>query len=587
MQVLSSLTNKAALIGHLAVAVASALLIVSTATATQAQTWASTATQGITISNMPSATDAGPLDSQTSISVVVGLKTQNVSALQQLVRAENTPGNPLYQTTITPQQFLSSYAPTSSQVQAVTNYLQSFGFTNITVEPNNLLIEANGTAAAAASAFNTSFEQYILNGSTMYANTQPAQVPSSLSGTVLAVLGLNTVNRMATPLAVRTSGDCAESVCLLNSEAPQGFWQAYDVGSTPTGSKTPIAIFIFGSSANIEDDLHVAEKANGLPLVPVQIQQIGTTNPSNLGGGEWQLDSQFSTGMAGAVKKLYIYDVSDPIDADIAQGFSHFVTDNLARAGSASFGECEYGPYLDGAAAIIDGELLEGSAQGQSVFASSGDTGAACSVLPVDVNGTPDAGLPMVSYPASSIYVMGVGGTSLFLNSTGGYSEEIAWNSGGGGIAQFSYCGYWQQNADVLSCEDGAKGVPDIAMDADPYETAATIYYECGSAGASACQETGVGGTSLSSPLSLGVWARLLSASNNKLGYAPPNLYNFYQPGTYGVESTDPGFNDITVGTNGLYAAAPGWDFTSGLGSFDVSAINALLNPPKTTTKTK
>ncbi len=192
----------------------------------------------------------------------------------------------------------------------------------------------------------------------------------------------------------------------------------------------------------------------------------------------------------------------------------------------------------------------------------------------------------MVSYPASSIYVMGVGGTSLFLNSTGGYSEEIAWNSGGGGIAQFSYCGYWQQNADVPSCEDGDKGVPDMAMDSDPYETAATIYYQCGSAGASACEESGIGGTSLSSPLSLGVWARLLSASNNKLGYAPPNLYKFYQPGTYGVESSDPGFNDITVGTNGLYSALPGWDFTTGLGSFNVSAINALLNPPKTT-KTK
>ncbi len=337
-----------------------------------AQTWVPTATQGITLANMPSATDAGPLNPQTGISVVVGLKTQNVSALQQLVRAENTPGNPLYQTTITPSQFLSKYAPTSTQVKAVTNYLQSFGFTNITVEPNNLLIEANGTAAAAASAFNTSFEQYILNGSTVYANTKPAQVPSSLNGTVLAVLGLNTVSRMSTPLAVRTSGDCAESLCLLNSEAPQGFWQAYSVGSTPTGSKTPIAIFIFGSSANIENDLHFAEQANGLPLVPVQIQQIGTTNPSDLGGGEWQLDSQFSTGMAGAVKKLYVYDVSDPIDADIAQGFNHFVTDNLARAGSASFGECEYGPYLDGAAAIIDGVLLEGSSQGQSIFVVHG-----------------------------------------------------------------------------------------------------------------------------------------------------------------------------------------------------------------------
>ncbi|MGA7930371.1 MAG: S53 family peptidase [Candidatus Sulfotelmatobacter sp.] len=558
------------------------LILGASLNSASAQTWAPTATQGITLSNMPSATDAGPLNPQTNISVVVGLKTQNVSALQQLVRAENTPGGPLYQTTITPQQFLTSYAPTSSQVQAVTNYLQNSGFTNITVEPNNLLIEANGTAAAAASAFNTSFEQYILKGSLVYANTQPAQVPESLSGTVLAVLGLNTVARMTTPLTVRTAGDCAESVCLLNSEAPQGFWQAYDVGSTPTGSKATIAIFIFGSSVGIENDLHVAEQANGLPQVPVQIQQIGITNPSDLGGGEWQLDSQFSTGMAGTVKKLYIYDVTDPIDADIAQGFNHFVTDNLARAGSASFGECEYGPYLDGAAAIIDGVLLEGAAQGQSVFASTGDTGAACSVLPYDTNGDPDSGLPMVSYPASSIYVTGVGGTSLFLDSSGDYSEEIAWAAGGGGIAQFSYCGYWQQNADVLSCEDGDKGVPDIAMDADPYETAATIYYACGSSGPSACEESGVGGTSLSSPLSLGVWARLLSASNNKLGYAPPNLYSFYQPGDYGVGSTDPGFHDITVGNNGLYSAGPGWDFTTGLGSFDVSAINALLNPPKT-----
>ncbi len=557
------------------------LLLGASLTTASAQTWVPTATQAITISNIPTAIDAGPLNPQTNISVVVGLKTQNVSALQQLVKAQNTPGNAAYQTTITPAQFLSTYAPTSSQVQAVTSYLQSFGFTNITVEPNNLLIEANGTAAAAASAFNTSLELFNVNGSLVYANTQPAQVPNSLGGTVLAVLGLNSVNRMTTPLATRSAGECAESLCLLNSEAPQGFWQAYDVGSTPTGSNTSIAIFIFGSSAGIANDLHVAEQANGLPQVPVQVQQIGTPNPSDLGGGEWQLDSQFSTGMAGSVKKLYIYDVSDPIDADIAQGFNHFVTDNLARAGSASFGECEYGPYIDGAAAIIDGILLEGSAQGQSVFASSGDTGAACSVVPVDTNGDPDTGLPMVSYPASSIYVTGVGGTSLFLDSNGNYSNEVSWAAGGGGIAQFSYCGYWQQAASVLSCTDGSKGVPDIAMDSDPYETAATIYYNCGSAGASACQETGIGGTSLSSPLAMGVWARLLSTSNNKLGYAPPHLYSFYQPGTYGVGSTDPGFHDITVGNNGLYSAVPGWDYTTGLGTFDVSAMNALLNPPK------
>src|ERR1700678_2143556 len=145
------------------------LILVASVQSASAQTWASTATRAITLANMPSATDAGPLSPSTSISVAVGLHTRNVSALQQLVRPENTPGNPLYQTTIPPQQFVASYAPTSAQVQAVASYLQSFGFTNINVEPNNLLIEANGTAAAAAGAFNTSFEQYILNGSTAYA----------------------------------------------------------------------------------------------------------------------------------------------------------------------------------------------------------------------------------------------------------------------------------------------------------------------------------------------------------------------------------------------------------------------------------
>ncbi|MFZ0226290.1 MAG: hypothetical protein WAL41_04930, partial [Mycobacterium sp.] len=61
-----------------------------------AQTWAPTATQAITLANMPSAKDAGALDPQTNLSVVVGLQTQNVAALQLLVKAENTPGNAAY-----------------------------------------------------------------------------------------------------------------------------------------------------------------------------------------------------------------------------------------------------------------------------------------------------------------------------------------------------------------------------------------------------------------------------------------------------------------------------------------------------------
>jgi len=537
-----------------------------------AQTWAPTATQAIELANLPGASIVGPPNPQTAIHVVVGLKMRNLSGLQQLVQAESTPGNPLYETTITPDQFLSSYAPTSSQVQAVSDYLSSFGFTNISAEPNNLLISADGTMGAATLAFNTGFEEYILNGAQVFANSQPAQVPASLGGTVLAVLGLDNITRMVSPMQ-----DCAGSNCVLNSLPPQGFWKAYDVGTTASGSKTPIAIFVFGSADGIESDLRVAETANGLPKVPVYVKQVGIANPTDLGGGEWQLDSQMSTGMADTVKALYIYAVTDPVDADLAVEFNRFVTDNLARAGSASFGECEYGPYLDGSMAVMDGIFLQGAAQGQTVFASTGDTGSACPVVPVDTNGVPIVGAPMVNYPASSIYAVAVGGTSLFLDSNGNYSNEIAWAAGGGGISQFEYCSYWQDSASVPSCNAGERGVPDIAMDADPYETAATIYYQCGSAGASACETQGVGGTSLSAPLALGVWARLQSTRNNKLGYASPQLYRFYQPGTSGLLSTDPGYHDTIVGLDGTYSAAPGWDFTTGLGTFDVTAIRNLF----------
>jgi pseudomonalisin len=76
------------------------------------------------------------------------------------------------------------------------------------------------------------------------------------------------------------------------------------------------------------------------------------------------------------------------------------------------------------------------------------------------------------------------------------------------------------------------------------------------------------------------VWARLESARNNKVGFAAPNLYSLAP----GVLEAVPGFHDITVGCNGAYCATPycatlGWDFTTGLGTFNVWDINQLLLP--------
>jgi pseudomonalisin len=149
----------------------------------------------------------------------------------------------------------------------------------------------------------------------------------------------------------------------------------------------------------------------------------------------------------------------------VALMFNHFAAQKLARAGSASFGICEVFPFVDGSMLVDDNTFLEAAAQGQTVFASTGDNGSSCGVA-VGANGVPGAGAPMVEYPASSPYVIGVGGTTLITNADGTYSNEIAWNAGGGGLSQFELSGFWQSPVNPASTV--GRGVPDIALDADP-----------------------------------------------------------------------------------------------------------------------
>jgi subtilase family serine protease len=544
-----------------------------------AQTWVPTATQAVVLSN---ATDLGPLPAVTPLHITVALQLPNADAVKQFVKSQNTPGDPLYGTELSPDQFVASYGPTAGQVQAVSSYLASLGFTNIAVEPNNLLITADGTTAAVDAAFNTQIDQFNLNGKEIYGNVRAAQVPSTLGGTVLAVLGLNTAYQMSLPSSspsnpsgIKICGPIGSVVCPISFYTPKDFQKAYDVGATSTGQKTTIAIFAFGSVAGVVNDLRVAEQQNGLPQVSVVVKQVGIPNSTDFGGGEWQLDTQMSTGMAQTVKTLFIYTVTNPFDSDTTLLFNRFVTDKLARAGSASFGLCEEFAFADGSMLVNDQIFLQGAAQGQTVFASTGDQGSACPVSGA-TNGVPLSGVPgAVLYPASSPYVVAVGGTQLFTDSSGNYVAENGWEAGGGGISAVENCTHWQIAATVPSCAaSGNRGVPDVAMDA-ALETGGLVYIGCPPKDPNPNNDCLfiTGGTSMSSPLALGVWARVQSTSNNKLGYASPQLYGRYQ---FGPPPSDPGFHDIVTGSNGAYTALPGWDFVTGLGSFDVARFCAL-----------
>ena len=113
-------------------------------------------------------------------------------------------------------------------------------------------------------------------------------------------------------------------------------------------------------------DLRVAESVNHLPQVPAQVVQVGLASPDTAGLDEWDLDTQMSTGMAGNVAKLIIYDTTSLTDSDVALMFNKFTHQNIAKAGSASFGLCETFAFLDGSMLADDQVFLEAAAQGKA-----------------------------------------------------------------------------------------------------------------------------------------------------------------------------------------------------------------------------
>ncbi len=362
------------------------------------------------------------------------------------------------------------------------------------------------------------------------------------------------------------------------------FRTAYDDQANPTASNTVVADFVeslpsgpkgSGALSDVVNDLYTMEDYDGIPQSPIYVRQVGSAVSSDTSGeDEWDLDSQATVGIGGGVKSYVFYNAGDISQDGTAELFNRFATDDDVLLGNASFGDCEALYQITGGLTTTDLILAETIAQGQTIFASAGDSGSFCGTL----NGV-DAGAPDTIYPSASPYAVSVGGTSLLVSSTtGAYYSEISWINGGGGAAAFEQQSPWQGQliADIgegaIGLTAGPRLVPDISMEGDEY-TGMTVFI-------SGTQVLGIGGTSLSAPLAGGVYARLQSRHNNALGMAGPILYQSYLSGGGGILSTTAptsvtppviaGFHDELIGSNGLYSALPGYDLNTGMGSFDI-----------------
>src|SRR5436305_2182915 len=283
---------------------------------------------------------------------------------------------------------------------------------------------------------------------------------------------------------------------------------------------------------------------------------------------------------------------------------------------SQSFGVTDqtFGGAASGQTARFDAVYQAAAAKGDTVLASSGDSGTA-DVLK-QKRDTRTATFPVVGWPASSPWVTAVGGTQLqygwtwdptsdvpftsdgdynpaYFNYTNGGDNEVVWNeswlpaaTGGGPSAIYSRPSWQSSVADIIGAN--ARGVPDLSWNAAVnggvlvWITAFPQYQRAG--------WHVYGGTSAASPQVAGLIAlaneQQAAAHQRPLGHVAPLLYK--------VGSTS-AFRDIIPTTEGTAASGvldsnqmwdyngdgllvtrdpvsgwpvrTGWDMTTGFGS--------------------
>jgi pseudomonalisin len=513
------------------------------------------------------ATSTGLLTSQ-PMSITLALAPRDGTGLDALVAGPHA--------ALTPAQFDARYAPTAATVDAIRTWAQSKGLTVASVSADRMLVKLTGQSSDIAGALSTHFGTFdsAANGD-FFAITQAASLPASFASQVSAVLGLSSLGKVTVPEPAKRSTAAANQVLATAGTAlsqlgvsppslsslsslsypsqydPQQFWSMYDAPSTETGSGQQLSIITEGDVSQPKEDLATFEQKFGLPTVAWNQINVGAASTDTSGDDEWDLDSQYSTGFAPGVTKLNVYVGPSLDDSDILTTIDRWVTDDLSRQGSFSAGECDLLAYASGFTSGLDAVLKEADAQGQTMFFASGDTGSQCPAI-TGVNGVP-AGIPDTDYPASSPYGIGAGGTSV-LSPTG--PTEIAWYAGGGGLSPLEPTPSFQSSTKLLGEAPLVhRGVPDVSLDADPESG-----YEVIVGGA---EET-IGGTSASAPSWQGIWARVEGAHSGSIGFAGPVLYE--------TEPTT-AFHDITIGTNGLYTAGPGYDLVTGLGTPDIAKL--------------
>jgi subtilase family serine protease len=332
------------------------------------------------------------------------------ATLEQFLDQQQDHSSPNFHQWLTPQQFGQQFGPSDQDIQTITSWLQSHGFQVAPISNGRSIIEFSGTAAQVQQAFHTAIHKYSVPSATgiledRWANSTDPSIPTALVPVVAGVRSLHNFSARAMnhpagtfhrdkdsgkilpvqplPIAQFTPGSgCGILGGPCEALGPFDLAAIYDV--TPLwNAATPIdgtgqTIAIVGETDITPADWTTFWNMFGVtaPKGSLKIIINGPDPGFQSDESEADIDTQWSSAVAKGATIDFVESESTETTLGVDLSAEFIVDNNLAPVMSESYGACELFVGTTGNA-YYNALWQQASAQGISVFISSGDAGSA------------------------------------------------------------------------------------------------------------------------------------------------------------------------------------------------------------------
>jgi subtilase family serine protease len=420
----------------------------------------------------------GSASAGTAVTIAVHMSVKNVAGLKSLVAEVSNPNSKEYGHYITSQQFGERFQPAAADVAAVKALFEHAGMTHVTEGPYGMYVTATATVSQLRTAFKVTQNLYSYRGKTLRANDNAPTIPASLAGKILYIEGLDdsatlrepfhhsvTMGALHAPAAVDKSSAPATTPPPVAASNPPAYCNenygsgekvptlttAADVygaaipwmncGYTPhqiqgayglnkvkyTGEGITVAIVDAYASPTLESDANRYSANHGLPkltksnfsqIIPSGIYDVSPDEACGPYGWwtEQSLDVDAVHGTATGAKILFVG--SRDCGTSLTVAIMNVLYNHLADVVTNSWGN-NGESIAPGSQQAFDQAAMAGAAQGVTTLFSSGDDG--------DLS-APN-GVASGSWPATSAWVTGVGGTTLEAADLEGDKREYGWGN--------------------------------------------------------------------------------------------------------------------------------------------------------------